>query len=140
MMRTIASFAAGSLLGMGLLVSQMTNPAKALAFLDIFGNWDPSLAFVMGGALLVTLIGYKIVLRRKQPVFAEKFRLPMRSDVDRRLIGGTALFGIGWGLAGLCPGPAIASVSFGGVPVILFTTAMVGAMFLTRRILMGSYA
>ena len=140
MMRTIASFAAGSLLGMGLLVSQMTNPAKALAFLDIFGNWDPSLAFVMGGALLVTLIGYKIVLRRKQPVFAEKFRLPMRSDVDRRLIGGTALFGIGWGLAGLCPGPAIASVSFGGVPELLFTTAMVGAMFLTRRILMGSYA
>lgn len=71
MMRTIASFAAGSLLGMGLLVSQMTNPAKALAFLDIFGNWDPSLAFVMGGALLVTLIGYKIVMRRKQPVFAD---------------------------------------------------------------------
>jgi len=140
MMRTIASFAAGSLFGTGLLVSQMTNPSKVLAFLDIFGNWDPSLAFVMGGALLVTLIGYKIVLRRKQPVFAEKFRLPMRSDVDRRLIGGTALFGIGWGLAGLCPGPAIASVSFGGVPVILFTTAMVGAMFLTRRILMGSYA
>jgi len=135
MKRLIASFAAGGLFGTGLLVSQMTNPAKVLAFLDISGDWDPSLAFVMGGALLVTLIGYRFVLRRERPVFSDRFRLPTRSDIDGRLVGGAALFGIGWGLAGLCPGPALASLLFGGLPVLLFVLAMLTSMAVTRRIL-----
>lgn len=135
MKRMIASFVAGGLFGAGLLVSQMTNPAKVLAFLDISGEWDPSLAFVMGGALLVTLIGYRFVLRRDRPIFSDRFRLPTRSDIDGRLMTGAALFGIGWGLAGLCPGPALASLLFGGLPVLLFVLAMLVSMAVTRRIL-----
>lgn len=135
MMRLLASFASGGLFGLGLLIAQMTNPAKVLAFLDVFGAWDPSLAFVMGAALLVTFIGYRVVLGRREPLFAAKFALPRRTDIDARLLSGAALFGIGWGLAGLCPGPALASLFFGGVPVVLFTTSMLVSMTLTRRIL-----
>jgi len=134
MIRHISSFLAGSLFGVGLLISQMTNPEKVLAFLDIFGDWDPSLAFVMGSALLVTLIGYRFVLKRPSPLFSEKFRLPPRSDIDLRLIIGAALFGIGWGLAGLCPGPALASLSFGGTSVIAFVIAMFVPMIILRRL------
>jgi len=133
MIRLLASFALGSLFGVGLLVSQMTNPAKVLAFLDVTGDWDPSLAFVMGGALVVTLLGYKLVLGRSKPVLAGKFRLPQRTDIDARLVGGASLFGVGWGLAGLCPGPALASLLFGGVSAAAFTTAMIVTMFITRR-------
>lgn len=134
MIRLLASFAVGSLFGVGLLVSQMTNPAKVLAFLDVTGNWDPSLAFVMGGALLVTFFGYRLVLEKTKPVLANKFRLPTRTDIDYRLVGGAALFGIGWGLVGLCPGPALASLLFGGVPVILFTMAMICTIIIARRL------
>lgn len=133
MIRLLASIAVGGLFGVGLLVSQMTNPAKVLAFLDVTGDWDPSLAFVMGGALFVTVIGYRLVFRRSGPIMAGKFRLPQRTDIDARLVGGAALFGIGWGLVGLCPGPALASVLFGGLSVVLFTVAMVGTMFVARR-------
>lgn len=133
MIRLLASFAVGSLFGVGLLVSQMTNPAKVLAFLDVTGDWDPSLAFVMGGALVVTFIGYRFVSTRSGPIMSAKFRLPQRTDINARLVGGAALFGIGWGLAGLCPGPALASVLFGGLSVVLFTVAMVGTMFVARR-------
>jgi len=98
----VSTFIAGLLFGGGLTVSQMVNPEKVISFLDITGNWDPSLAFVMGGALLVTLIGYKFVLKRSGPLFDDKFRLPTRKDIDAPLLIGAALFGIGWGLAGLC--------------------------------------
>ena len=133
MIRFLSSLLAGSLFGIGLLVSQMTNPSKVLAFLDIFGDWDPSLAFVMGGALLVTLVGYRLVLKRSEPLFADNFRLPTRSDIDARLIGGAALFGIGWGLAGLCPGPALAGLAFGGSAIAVFVVAMLVPMIILRR-------
>lgn len=134
MRRLLASFAAGGLFGAGLLISQMTNPDKVLSFLDIFGDWDPSLAFVMGAALIVTLIGYRFVLRRSAPLFEGRFRLPTRTDIDGRLIGGAALFGAGWGLAGLCPGPAMASLSFGGLPVLVFVVAMLAPILILRRL------
>lgn len=135
MKRSLSGFAAGALFGSGLLISQMTNPIKVLAFLDITGDWDPSLAFVMGGALIVTFIGYRLVLQRTVPLFEDSFRLPKRRDVDGRLLFGAAVFGIGWGLVGLCPGPAFASASFGGVNVAVFIVSMLVPMILLRRIL-----
>ncbi len=98
--RNLVGLVAGVLFGFGLAVSQMINPNKVLAFLDVFGNWDPSLAFVMGGALVVTMIGFRIVLRRPRPLLGESFSLPMKRDLDARLLTGAAIFGVGWGLAG----------------------------------------
>lgn len=128
----ISTFIAGLLFGGGLTVSQMVNPEKVISFLDVTGNWDPSLAFVMGGALLVTLIGYKLVLKRSGPMFDDKFRLPTRKDIDAPLLTGAALFGIGWGLAGLCPGPALASASFAGLNAYIFVGTMVLTIFVFR--------
>ncbi len=127
-----STFIAGLLFGAGLTVSQMTNPAKVMGFLDIFRFWDPSLAFVMAGALITTFLGYQLVLRGQGPIFAEKFRLPTRKDVDGRLLGGAALFGIGWGLVGLCPGPAIANLSFAGTNGIIFVASMISTMAVFR--------
>lgn len=129
-----STFIAGLLFGGGLTVSQMVNPDKVISFLNITGDWDPSLAFVMGGALIVTLIGYQLVLKRKGPLFADKFRLPTRKDIDSPLLMGAALFGIGWGLAGLCPGPALASASFAGVNAFIFVGTMVVTIFVYRFI------
>ena len=128
----ISTFIAGLVFGGGLTVSQMVNPEKVISFLDVTGNWDPSLAFVMGGALLVTLIGYKLVLKRSGPLFDDKFRLPTRKDIDAPLLTGAALFGIGWGLAGLCPGPALASASFAGQNALIFVGTMVATIFAFR--------
>ena len=125
---SISTFLAGLIFGAGLTISQMVNPSKVIAFLDITGNWDPGLAFVMGGALFVTFIGYKFVLKSSGPLFEEKFRLPTRKDIDGRLIFGSALFGIGWGLAGLCPGPALASLSFAGMNGLIFAASMFATM------------
>lgn len=130
----ISTFIAGLLFGGGLTVSQMVNPKKVISFLDITGDWDPSLAFVMGGALLVTLVGYSFVLKRSEPLFDEKFRLPTRKDVDAPLLIGAALFGAGWGLAGLCPGPALASASFAGMNAYIFVGTMVVTIFIYRFI------
>ena len=105
----LAALLSGLLFGAGLTISQMVNPAKVAGFLDVAGDWDPSLALVMGGALTVTAICYRLTMRRGAPLLASDFRLPTAEDVDARLIGGAALFGVGWGLAGFCPGPAIAS-------------------------------
>jgi len=129
-----SSFVAGLLFGGGLTVSQMTNPAKVIAFLDISGNWDPSLAFVMGSALLVTFFGYRIVLKRSTPLFDDGFRLPTRKDIDAPLLAGAALFGIGWGLAGLCPGPALAALSFAGTNAYIFAGSMLGTIFIYRYV------
>ena len=128
----LATFFAGLLFGLGLTVSQMVNPEKVIAFLDIFGDWDPSLAFVMGGALVVTLIGYRFVLKSAKPLFEAKFRLPEKRDIDKRLIIGSGLFGVGWGLSGLCPGPALANFSFGGNNAIIFTISMVATIAVFR--------
>ena len=100
MSRTIIAFLAGTIFGLGLTISQMINPSKVIGFLDLFGDWDPSLAFVMGAALIVTGIGYQIVLRRPKPILAKGFELPGRSELDSRLLGGATLFGVGWGLVG----------------------------------------
>lgn len=124
----------GLLFGLGLVVSGMINPAKVLNFLDLAGSWDPSLAFVMGGALIVTFIGYRLVLGRDQPFFEGKFQLPSRTSLDTRLIGGSALFGIGWGLAGLCPGPAITAAGLGLAPVFIFLASMLGTIAVWRWI------
>ena len=124
MLGFITALIAGFVFSIGLVVSQMVNPAKVLGFLDLFGQWDPSLAFVMGGALVVTAIGYRIVVRRGEPLFAEKFHLPGNKTIDARLAVGAVLFGIGWGLVGLCPGPALAALSIGGLPVLVFLLSM----------------
>src|SRR5215207_3023647 len=126
----ISAFACGLLFGLGLIISQMVNPAKVLAFLDVFGNWDPSLAFVMAGAVTVSALGYVVARHRGAPIFAPRLEIPTRRDVDPRLISGAALFGIGWGLAGLCPGPALTSLTFGPWKVFAFVVPMVAGMSL----------
>ena len=123
-MRNISALIAGLVFGIGLTVAQMTNPAKVIGFLDLFGSWDASLAFVMGGALVVTAIGYRLVTKNNAPVFADRFDIPTSQTVDVRLAAGSVLFGIGWALAGLCPGPAIAAISIGGLPIAVFLVAM----------------
>ena len=126
--RNIAALLAGLIFGLGLTISEMVNPAKVLAFLDLFGNWDPSLAFVMGGALIVTAIGYRLAWTQEKPAFAERFQVPGNRQIDTRLAIGAVLFGIGWGLVGLCPGPAISALSFGGAPIFVFLAAMGAGM------------
>jgi uncharacterized protein len=134
MLLILSAFAAGLLFGLGLIVSQMVNPAKVLGFLDIFGAWDPSLALVMGGAVAVSALGYLVAKRRGVPVLAPRLEIPTRRDLDPRLIGGAALFGIGWGLVGLCPGPALVGLTFGPWPVFVFVAAMVVGMAVFRLV------
>ena len=122
--------AAGILFGLGLAVSGMTNPAKVVGFLDIAGNWDPSLILVMVAGLGVTVPCFHFILRRQQPLFEQKFFLPTRKDLDGKLIGGAALFGIGWGIAGYCPGPALAAIISLNANVLLFCVAMLAGMAL----------
>ena len=129
-----STFIAGLLFGAGLTLSQMVNPDKVISFLDVAGNWDPSLGFVMASALTVTFVGYKFVLKKPAPFFDTKFRLPTRNDIDPPLILGAALFGIGWGLAGLCPGPALSSLSFAGVNSFIFVAAMLVSILAVRTI------
>lgn len=128
MPRMFVALFAGTLFGLGLAVSGMINPAKIISFLDVAGNWDPTLAFVMGGALLVTIPAFRLILKRPRPVLADGFALPTRSSLDARLLGGAALFGIGWGLAGFCPGPAVAALVTGLTPVFAFVAAMITGM------------
>jgi uncharacterized membrane protein YedE/YeeE len=133
MRRIFSSFSAGILFGAGLTISQMVNPRKVTDFLDFLGNWDPSLAFVMGGALAVTALGYRLVLRRPHPLFVSEFHRPAKQRIDARLIGGAALFGVGWGLAGFCPGPAVASLGYGMWQSVVFVSAMLVGMLLWDR-------
>jgi uncharacterized membrane protein YedE/YeeE len=122
----------GLIFGLGLGVSQMVDPRKVLGFLDITGAWDASLMFVMGGALAVAAIGFRTVLRRPVPRFGDRFHLGTARSIDAPLLSGAALFGIGWGLAGYCPGPAIASLGFGNVEALWFLPAMVVGAGLQR--------
>ena len=132
MQRALISFVAGGLFGAGLLVSQMTNPYKIISFLDVFGNWDPSLAFVMIGALITTFIGYRAVLGKEKPLFDVKFNVPTNKTIDGRLVGGAALFGIGWGISGLCPGPAFSLATFGGDLIFYFLAGLIVSVALFR--------
>jgi len=127
-MQALATLACGVVFGAGLAIAGMTNPAKVLAFLDVAGAWDPTLLCVMGGALAVSAAGYAIARRRAHPWLAATFAIPTRSDVDARLLGGAALFGVGWGLVGICPGPALANLARGSVDVFVFVAAMVAGV------------
>lgn len=133
-MKILAGFISGLLFGVGLLISGMANPAKVLNFLDVFGTWDPSLAFVMGGAVLVAFIGFRIVLKRSSPVLGEVFHLPTKKDIDRRLITGASLFGVGWGLGGFCPGPAFTALPFLSVGILAFFPALLIGMWAGRML------
>lgn len=125
MTRVVAAAVAGVVFGVGLALSQMVNPAKVIAFLDLAGDWDPSLAFVMGGGLAVAAPAFAWARRASaRPLFAERFQIPERREIDARLLGGAALFGVGWGLGGLCPGPALAGLAAGEPRVWIFALAM----------------
>lgn len=133
-MHAVIAFACGLLFGIGLVVSGMTDPAKVQAFLDIGGVWDPSLAVVMAAALAVAAPGFALARRMDAPLCGGKFQLPTRHDVDWPLLAGAALFGAGWGLAGLCPGPALAGLASGQGQVLAFVAAMVAGMAAARLV------
>lgn len=129
MLRIVAAVAAGLLFGAGLTVSQMVNPAKVIGFLDVAGNWDPSLAFVLAGAVGTVALGFLVVRQRlSAPLFAAAFDPPSARGIDRNLVFGAMLFGIGWGLVGLCPGPALAALAIAPAKVALFVAAMLAGM------------
>lgn len=132
MIRNIATLISGVVFGLGLTVSQMTNPDKVLAFLDVGGAWDPSLLLVLAGAVTVTVVAFRFVLKRPQPIFDKRFYLPTRKSIDRKLLGGSAVFGVGWGLVGLCPGPAITSLAFGNSESFIFLGAMIAGSALAH--------
>ncbi|MFC5510316.1 DUF6691 family protein [Massilia jejuensis] len=129
-MQILMALAAGLLFGIGLIVSGMTDPAKVIGFLDLAGNWDPSLAFVMGGAILVGVFAFRLARKRDRSLLGAPMRLPTATGIDRRLVLGSLAFGAGWGLAGYCPGPALASLASGGEEPLIFTLAMLAGMAL----------
>lgn len=133
-MKLVFAWITGLVFGSGIAISGMIDPAKVLNFFDIAGSWDPSLAFVMGGAVVVAFIGYRLVLRRRAPLFESRFQVPTASAIDMRLVGGSALFGIGWGIAGFCPGAAIPALGTGRWEVLLFLVSVAVGIGL-RRIL-----
>lgn len=135
-MSVVIQFVIGLIFGLGLIVSGMSNPAKVLNFLDVAaigaGTWDASLAFVMAGAVMVTFLGYHRILKLPRPLFAMRFHIPTRADIDLRIIAGPAIFGIGWGLAGFCPGPGLTALGFGSTSAVIFVAAMCAGMVLAR--------
>lgn len=133
-MAVIFSLLSGALFGLGLIFSGLINPAKVLNFLDIAGTWDPSLAITMAVAVLVTALGYRVVFRSHGPACGEAFHVPAKTDIDGRLLAGAALFGLGWGLVGFCPGPALAALSVAGAPALTFVAAMLAGMAVARRL------
>lgn len=139
MARIISSFLIGLLFGAGLIVSAMINPAKVIGFLDIAGAWDLDLAVVMASALFTAMVGYRLVFQRQRPLFDAQFHLPAKKEVDTRLVTGAGLFGIGWGLSGYCPGPAIAGLTLGASATYYFLIAMVAGMALYRATLGGGF-
>ena len=130
--RILPPLISGSLFGAGLALGGMTDPARVRGFLDLFGAWDPTLAFVMSGAVIVMAVAWRFRARMATPLFGERFELPDRSDLDGKLIAGAALFGIGWGMAGLCPGPALASLALAPLDALPFAAAMLAGMALHR--------
>ncbi|KAB2688782.1 YeeE/YedE family protein [Brucella pseudogrignonensis] len=137
LLRILTALAAGLLFGLGLAISGLLNPAKVKAFLDITGAWDPSLIFVLGAGVIVAFIGYRIAFAINKPLLDDQLHLPAKTRIDRPLILGSAIFGVGWGLAGFCPGPAIASLSLGLLPAVIFAVAMVIGMVTHDRFLAG---
>ncbi|MCW1952241.1 MAG: YeeE/YedE family protein [Octadecabacter sp.] len=133
-MRLIILFLIGLVFGVGISISGMANPAKVLNFFDFAGTWDPSLIFVMGGAVVVTFIGYRFVLKRPAPMMDVKFHLPTRRDLDLTLIAGSAAFGVGWGIAGFCPGGALPALGTGRSEVFIFVGALLAGIFAAKFI------
>lgn len=125
-------YLAGLMFGIGIAISGMMNPAKVLNFFDVAGIWDPSLLIVMVTALAVTAVGYRLVMRRARPIFEPRFQVPTSRTIDAKLIGGSALFGIGWGMSGFCPGASLPALGTGNPAVLIFTAALVAGMFLAR--------
>jgi len=134
-MKTLVTLLSGLMFGLGLLLSGMANPAKVQNFLDLFGTWDPSLAFVMGGAIAVTMPGFWLVTRRTKPFFNDVFHLPTRTDFDARLITGAAIFGVGWGLGGFCPGPAMTALPLAAEGTLIFVATMLTGMAASKYVL-----
>lgn len=130
--KLLVAYPIGLLFGLGISMSGMANPAKVLNFFDIAGSWDPSLGFVMGGAVVVTFIGYRLVFSRSQPIFESHFGLPTRNDIDFKLICGAIIFGIGWGIAGFCPGGALPALGTGNYMVVLFVISLMAGIVITR--------
>lgn len=133
-MKPLAALLCGILFGIGLAISGMTDTAKVLGFLDLFGSWIPDLAFVMGGAVCVTLVSFRFILRRSAPLLSENFILPGNNAIDGRLLAGAAIFGIGWGIYGYCPGPAISALVYLDVKTVIFVVAMLMGMALANRV------
>jgi len=133
MKQNITALVAGLLFGLGLAISQMIDPARVLGFLDVAGVWDPTLIFVLGGAVGVTVVAFRFVLRQQNPFLALTFRLPNKTEIDRPLILGSALFGIGWGISGYCPGPGITALVLGSWNSVLFVIALAVGSFLYSR-------
>lgn len=129
----VVALVSGIVFGLGLCVSEMINPTRVIGFLDVFGRWDATLLLVMAAAVTVAGIGFPLVARRAKPIFADKFVVPEKTDIDLRLITGGVLFGVGWGLAGLCPGPAIAALASMSPPILMFVAAMIGGQWLASR-------
>lgn len=134
MRQLLVSLASGTIFGAGLALGGMTDPVRVRSFLNLFGAWDPTLAFVMGGAVLVMALAWLMQRQMLRPLFAEGFSLPDRNDLTPRLIGGSALFGIGWGIAGLCPGPGFAALAIDPVSAAIFVAALLAGMFLVRLV------
>ena len=135
MNRILSAFLIGGLFGLGIVIAGMANPAKVLNFFDIAGTWDPSLAFVMGGGLAVAYVGYRLVFgRQARPVFEPTFDLPKQRRIDAELVGGAAVFGIGWGIAGFCPGGAVPALGLGYSETVVFLAAMVAGIIVGRAL------
>ena len=139
-MRLVLTYLIGLIFGVGISISGMANPAKVLNFFDIAGTWDPSLVFVMGSAVVVAFFGYRIVLRKPAPVLDAKFHLPDNPRIDARLLGGSALFGIGWGIAGFCPGGALPALGTGQIDVFVFVAALVAGIFAAKGLMALTHA
>ena len=131
-MRLISVFFVGLIFGVGISISGIANPAKVLNFFDLAGTWDPSLAFVMGGALIVTFIGYRVVLKQPAPILGARFHLPSDQALGLPLVGGSALFGLGWGIAGFCPGGALPAIGTGKTEVLIFVAALLAGIFFAK--------
>ncbi|MEZ0121832.1 MAG: DUF6691 family protein [Candidatus Reddybacter sp.] len=130
--RLLASLTSGIVFGLGMAISGMTNTDRVQGFLDLAGAWDPTLAFVMAGGMMVTFIGYKVILKNPAPLLADMFHVPTRTDIDKPLLIGAVLFGAGWGLVGYCPGPAIAGISYGYTATLTFVAFMITGLLLAK--------
>src|SRR6056297_391848 len=136
MLRIIITYLIGLIFGLGIMISGMANPAKVINFFDVAGSWDPSLIFVMGGALVVTFIGYRLIFGKgpAKPVMDDSFHVPQNRVIDARLLGGSAIFGVGWGIAGFCPGGALPAVGSLKPEVLIFTAALIAGIFIAKAL------